>query len=87
MLTWHLFTSEPRPGAPRQIGDDAIAETVRKTLETLPAGRTHWSSRAMAREIGHAPSTVLQSARHRRAAYQGRQKRNYLDPSVLQEVL
>ena len=49
---------QPRPGAPRQIGDDAIAETVRKTLETLPAGRTHWSSRAMAREIGHAPSTV-----------------------------
>jgi hypothetical protein len=36
---------EPRPGAPRQIGDDAIAETIRKTLQTLPAGRTHWSSR------------------------------------------
>ena len=49
---------EPRPGAPRQIGDDEIAETIRKTLETLPEGRTHWSSRAMAREIGHAPSTV-----------------------------
>lgn len=49
---------EPRPGAPRQIGDEEIAETIRKTLETLPEGRTHWSSRAMAREIGHAPSTV-----------------------------
>ena len=24
---------EPRPGAPRQIGDDAIAETIRRTLE------------------------------------------------------
>jgi len=49
---------EPRPGAPREIGDDKIAATIRKTLETVPEGRTHWSSRAMAREIGHAPSTV-----------------------------
>lgn len=49
---------EQRPGAPRQIGDDEIAATIRKTLETLPKGATHWSLRSMAREIGHAPSTV-----------------------------
>jgi transposase len=49
---------EPRPGAPRQIGDDEIASTIRKTLETLPKGATHRSLRSMAREIGHAPSTV-----------------------------
>lgn len=49
---------EPRPGAPREIGDDEIATTIRKTLDTRPNGRTHWSSRAMAKEIGHAPSTV-----------------------------
>jgi transposase len=49
---------EPRPGAPREIGDDEIARTIRKTLETRPKGRTHWSSRAMAKEIAHAPSTV-----------------------------
>jgi transposase len=49
---------EPRPGAPREIGDDEIASTIRKTLETLPKGATHWSLRTMAREIGHAPSTV-----------------------------
>src|SRR3954453_11225609 len=24
---------EPRPGAPRRIGDEAVAETIRKTLE------------------------------------------------------
>jgi transposase len=46
------------PGAPREIGDDEIAATIRKTLETVPQGRTHWSSRAMAKEIAHAPSTV-----------------------------
>ena len=49
---------EPRPGAPREIVDDEIAATIRKTLETRPQGRTHWSSRAMAKEIAHAPSTV-----------------------------
>ena len=49
---------EPRPGAPREIGDDEIAATIRKTLETRPKGRTHWSLRSMAKEIGHAPSTV-----------------------------
>lgn len=49
---------EPRPGAPREIGDDEIAATIRKTLETLPKGATHWSLRSMAKEIGHAPSTV-----------------------------
>ncbi len=49
---------EPRPGAPREIGDDEIAATIRKTLYTRPKGSTHWSLRTMAKEIGHAPSTV-----------------------------
>ena len=48
----------PRPGAPRQIGDDAIAATIRRTLETLPAGATHWSLRSMAKVAGYAPSTI-----------------------------
>ena len=47
---------EPRPGAPRQIGDDAIAEAVRLTLEETPPDATHWSLRSMARASGHAPS-------------------------------
>lgn len=49
---------EARPGAPRQIGDDEIAETVRLTLETTPPDATHWSLRAMARAVGYAPSTI-----------------------------
>ena len=47
-----------RPGAPRQIGDDAIAEAVRLTLEETPPDATHWSLRSMARASGHAPSTI-----------------------------
>ena len=49
---------EPRPGAPRQIGDDEIAATIRKTLETRPKGATHWSLRTMAKAVGHSPSTI-----------------------------
>jgi transposase len=49
---------EPRPGAPRQITDDAIAETIRLTLETTPPNATHWSLRGMARATGYAPSTI-----------------------------
>lgn len=49
---------EPRPGAPRRIGDEAIAETIRKTLEETPPGAPHWSLRSMARASGYAPSTI-----------------------------
>ncbi len=49
---------EPRPGTPRQIGDDEVAEVVRLTLEETPPDATHWSLRSMASAVGHAPSTV-----------------------------
>ena len=49
---------EPRSGAPRQIGDDEIAEVIRLTLETTPPDATHWSLRSMAAAVEHAPSTV-----------------------------
>src|SRR6266700_1913278 len=49
---------EPRPGAPRRIGDDEIAATIRLTLETTPPNATHWSLRSMAAAVGHAPSTI-----------------------------
>ena len=49
---------EPRPGTPRQIGDEEIAEVVRRTLEETPPDGTHWSLRSMARAVGYAPSTI-----------------------------
>ena len=49
---------EPRPGAPREIGDTEISELVRLTLETTPKNATHWSLRKMAEAVGHAPSTI-----------------------------
>ena len=49
---------EPRPGAPRRIGDDEVAETICLTLDTTPRDATHWSLRSMARAVGFAPSTI-----------------------------
>jgi len=49
---------EPRPGTPRRIGDDEIADIIHLTLRATPLGATHWSRRLMARAVGYAPSTV-----------------------------
>jgi transposase len=49
---------EPRSGTPRTIDDERIEATIVRTLETLPPGATHWSSRGMARASGLSVSTV-----------------------------
>jgi transposase len=49
---------EPRPGAPRQVGDAQIERVVRLTLENIPADATHWSTRAMAKRSGLSQSTI-----------------------------
>ena len=49
---------EPRPGAPRRIGDDQVETVVVKTLETTPRNATHWSTRSMAAATGMSRPTV-----------------------------
>jgi hypothetical protein len=49
---------EPRSGAPRTIDDDRIEAVIVKTLESKPAGATHWSSRGMAKAAGVSTSSV-----------------------------
>jgi transposase len=49
---------EPRPGAPRQIGDEKVERLVRLTLERTPKGATHWSSRMLAAKTGLSQSTI-----------------------------
>jgi transposase len=49
---------EPRSGAPRTIDDVRIEAVIVKTLESLPADATHWSSRDMAKASGVSVSSV-----------------------------
>jgi transposase len=49
---------EPRPGAPRKIGDDQIERVVVETLESAPKNATHWSTRQMAEHSGLGRSTI-----------------------------
>jgi transposase len=50
---------EPRVGAPRQITDKKIEEVVTKTLESMPAQGTHWSTRLMAEKSGLSQTAVV----------------------------
>src|SRR5262249_27098548 len=43
---------EPRPGAPRSIKDAQVEELITKTLESMPANSTQWSTRLMAQKTG-----------------------------------
>jgi transposase len=42
---------EPRPGAPRKIGDADVEAVVVKTLEETPTDATHWSTRDLAKRL------------------------------------
>jgi putative transposase len=50
---------ELRPGRPRTVDDERVAELIATTLHTQPAdGGTHWSTRALAATTGISKSTV-----------------------------
>ncbi|GKT20142.1 IS630 family transposase [Acidovorax sp. SUPP2522] len=50
---------ELRPGRPRTVDDERVAELITKTLHTKPAdGGTHWSTRTLAADTGISKSTV-----------------------------
>src|SRR4051794_38835011 len=52
------LSDEPRPGRPRTISDEHVEEVITKTLETTPKDATHWSTRAMAKEVGLTQTAV-----------------------------
>jgi transposase len=49
---------EPRPGTPRTLGDARVEQLIATTLNELPRGATHWSTRALARKLKLSQSTV-----------------------------
>ncbi|GGJ71328.1 IS630 family transposase [Streptomyces brasiliensis] len=52
------LVDEPRPGALRTVSDERVEDVIVKTLESTPAGATHWSTRSMAKATGLSQSTV-----------------------------
>lgn len=52
------LSDEPRPGAPRTIGDGQVEAVIVKALEKLPRQATHWSTRSMATELGMSQSAI-----------------------------
>jgi len=48
----------PRPGAPRTIADAQVDAVIARTLESVPADGSHWSTRGMAREQGLSQTAV-----------------------------
>ena len=52
------LSDEPRPGRPRTLTDEQVAEVIERTLERTPADATHWSIRSMARESGLSHTTI-----------------------------
>lgn len=49
---------EMRPGRPRSVSDEEVAELIHKTLQTKPDGATHWSVRSMAEHTQISRPTV-----------------------------
>ncbi len=48
----------PRAGAPRTIDDSKVDAVIARTLETVPKNATHWSTRAMACEMGMSQTAI-----------------------------
>lgn len=52
------LADSPRPNVHRKLSDEIVERLIQTTLETLPAGQTHWSTRKMARRAGVSRSSV-----------------------------
>jgi transposase len=67
---------EPRPGAPRQIGDEKVQQVIELVLQSKPAAATHWSTRLMAQKLDLSQSAISRIWRafglkpHRHEAFQ-----------------
>lgn len=48
----------PKPNIDRKLADEHVEEVVRLTLESKPAGATHWSTRKLAKQAGVSQSSV-----------------------------
>jgi transposase len=48
----------PKPNVHRKLSDERVEEVIRRTLDTLPKGCTHWSTRKLSRTTGVSQSSI-----------------------------
>ncbi len=53
-----VLSDEERPGRPRTVSDEQVAEVIERTLNTTPKDATHWSIRSMAAATGLSHTTI-----------------------------
>lgn len=53
-----IRTEAPRNGSPPPVSEEVVRRVISKTLSERPKGRTRWSTRSLAREVGVSHSTV-----------------------------
>jgi transposase len=53
-----ILKDAPRAGRRRRLSQEMIGEIIRKTTQETPEGRTHWSTRSLAKAMGLSPSTI-----------------------------
>jgi putative transposase len=63
---------QPRPGAPRTIEDDQVAQLIKKTLKKKPQGATHWTCRSIAKETDLSKSTVHEYGKRLTCSHTGK---------------
>ena len=52
------LTDEYRPGRPRTVTDEQVAEVIERTLNTISKDATHWSICSMAAQAGLSHPTI-----------------------------
>ena len=53
-----MMRDAPRPGRKPKISQKKVDDIIERTLQTKPKGATHWSTRALAKEVGVSRATV-----------------------------
>lgn len=82
-----IMRDAPRPGRKPRISQKKIDEIIERTLQTKPKGATHWSTRALAKEIGVSRATVHRIWRsHRIQPHRERTFKLSSDPEFNEKV-
>jgi putative transposase len=50
--------NELKPGRPRTVSDEQVAQLINTALQSKPEGRTHWTRRSLAKHTGISSTTV-----------------------------